>query len=455
MSVKSARIWAFWLTLTALFASYLAYALVEGERGVFLIGDVTHGHHQLEMACTVCHQSPFGGRGVLQNACMQCHGDELEQADDSHPKSKFTDPRNFDRVQQLDARYCITCHTEHQPEQTHAMGVTLPTDFCVRCHADIGEERVSHRGLEFSSCATGGCHNFHDNQALYEDFLVKHAGEPEVLAVASVRQRDESALLEVLYEHPVEALERTDITAPPVFQTNSDIIEDWETTAHAHAGVGCRDCHTESPEQDGNLVWNEKPDQSVCMSCHETEAEGFVAGKHGMRIGEGLPPMRPELARLPMRNGAHGQALSCTSCHTSHRFDTRRAAVDACMSCHDDSHTRSYRQSPHFRLWQAESEGNAAAGSGVSCATCHMPRKELSHEGVTLVVAEHNQNANLRPNEKMLRSVCMNCHGLGFALDALADRELIEANFDDVPKEHVPSIDWAVRRINDNGDEEG
>lgn len=455
MSVKSARIWAFWLTLTALFASYLAYALVEGERGVYLIGDLSHGHHQLEMACGVCHTSPFGGRVVLQNACMQCHAEELDRADDSHPKSKFTDPRNFARVQQLDARYCITCHTEHQPGLTHAMGVTLPTDFCVRCHADIGEERVSHRGLEFSSCATGGCHNFHDNQALYEDFLVKHAGQPAVLGAPAVMARDRSALLEVLYRHPVAPLDRTEVRIPPKIVASSAIVEDWETTAHAHAGVGCRECHNGVPEQGGEPVWHEKPDHTVCMECHVPEAEGFMAGRHGMRLAAELEPMRPGLARLPMRRGAHDTELSCTSCHSSHRFDTRRAAVDACMSCHADGHTRAFRGSPHFRLWQAELEGEAEPGTGVSCATCHMPRQEQEHEGVTLVVAAHNQNANLRPNEKMLRSVCMNCHGMGFALDALADPALIESNFSGMPAEHVPSIDWALRRINEKSDEEG
>ena len=52
------------------------------------------------------------------------------------------------------------------------------SDYCYRCHADVGEERPTHRDLPFDSCANVGCHNFHDNRALYEDFLVEHASEP-------------------------------------------------------------------------------------------------------------------------------------------------------------------------------------------------------------------------------------------------------------------------------------
>jgi hypothetical protein len=31
--------------------------------------------------------------------------------------------------------------------------------------------------------------------------------------------------------------------------------------------------------------------------------------------------------------------------------------------------------------------------------------------------------------DRMARDVCMHCHGLGFSLESLADRELVERNF--------------------------
>jgi len=147
------------------------------------------------------------------------------------------------------------------------------------------------------------------------------------------------------------------------------------------------------------------------------------------------------------REAAHRE-LTCASCHRAHEFDTRQAAVEACLSCHDDAHSRAYKESPHFALWQAEAAAKAPPGSGVSCATCHLPRETHKDEdGVARVLAQHNQNHNLRPNEKMIRSVCLDCHGLAFSLDALADRVLIRTNFTGRPSRHVQSIDLARQRL--------
>ena len=62
------------------------------------------------------------------------------------------------------------------------------------------------------------------------------------------------------------------------------------------------------------------------------------------------------------------------------------------------------------------------------------------------VRVQHNQNWNLRPNEKMIRDVCLNCHGLGFSIDSLADRNLIELNFRGRPSRHIESIEMAAKK---------
>ena len=52
---------------------------------------------------------------------------------------------------------------------------------------------------------------------------------------------------------------------------------------------------------------------------------------------------------------------------------------------------------------EAEVEGDAEAGSGVSCASCHMPR--ISHdisEWSSRIIVDHNQSANLSPATKRL-----------------------------------------------------
>ena len=85
--------------------------------------------------------------------------------------------------------------------------------------------------------------------------------------------------------------------------------------------------------------------------------------------------------------------------------------------------------------------GHAAPGSGVSCATCHLPRGVHGTDVGKRVLAQHNQNDNLRPVSKMLRTVCLSCHGLAFSIDALADRELGRRNYAGRPSRHVESMD--------------
>jgi hypothetical protein len=143
-----------------------------------------------------------------------------------------------------------------------------------------------------------------------------------------------------------------------------------------------------------------------------------------------------------MHTSAGERALGCTSCHGAHRFDTRFAAADACLGCHDDGHSRAYRGSPHERAWLADATG----ASGASCATCHLPR-HAAPAGAAAVRVEHNQSDNLRPNEKMLKGVCLGCHGLGFSIDALADAVLIGDNFKGRPRRHVESLEMVEKRM--------
>lgn len=456
---RNVMLWLLWITITVPAGLYvIAVVVYGGNRSFLLVGRTSDGHHQIELACDACHTSVFGGPDVLQDACMNCHGAELREANDTHPQSKFTDPRNADRTEVLDARYCVTCHREHRPGITNAMGVTLPTDYCVLCHRDIGEERPSHAGLAFTTCASAGCHRFHDNRALYSDFLIKHAGQPDHL------DRQVAAVVEWLREQdgpakPARALTAADADAPERFRT-AEAVAAWAGDRHAQAGVNCSGCHTTATDR---AAWIEAPGQSQCQSCHAQQATTFTEGKHGMRLRPGLllsqdgpfglfkktalPPMTPAQARIPMKKDAHDVALTCNTCHAAHKYDRAAAKVEACIGCHNDPHTAAYFQSPHYSLLTKEMDGMLPRGSGVSCATCHMPATtRRADDGSKSIFVTHNQNDNLRPNEKMVRSVCGHCHGLQFSLDALADSALIAKNFKGRPKVHIESIEWAIRR---------
>ncbi len=442
--LKKYGLWVTWLLFVVILGGYFSVQLfVSEDKSQFLIGDATYGHYQIEMACTNCHSDPFGGKDILQDACEQCHAEDLEAAHDSHPKKKFTDPRNVDRIKIIDARYCISCHTEHQHEQTRAMGVTLPDDYCYHCHVDIGEDRESHKDLAFESCASAGCHNFHDNRALYESFLVENANQDWLHEITNLPVPNAAHLTK---NETQAALTSVNAIADKQY-LNEKVIHEWSESSHANTGVNCLDCHSDKHSPDS---WIEKPGEQQCAGCHDYEFKTYTEGKHGMRMATALKTefqaISPAESHLEFLDEAKQKHQSCTACHDSHLFDRQKAATEACLTCHSDEHSTAFKSSPHGLIWFSAIEKNQDTSQLVSCASCHMPRMPERKGETKIVRVNHNQNFNLRPNEKMLRSVCMNCHGLGFAINSLADKKLILNNFSGKPTVEIPSIHWALKR---------
>lgn len=428
--------WWLFSLFTLCLGGYLGARFFEGDKRFLVPGTMTRGHHQIESECAQCHTPMLG---VAPDACAKCHAEELERIDDSHPPSKFEDPRNADRLAKLDARHCIACHIEHRPELTAAMGVTQPVDVCRHCHEDIGSERPTHAGLAFSTCQDSGCHNFHDNRALHEDYLEQHLGDATWVAPGHVPEQTRGQKKLAASEQP--PLTAAQQNAPAHVKVAQDVLDDWAQTAHARARINCQDCHAQPGKPD---AWLERPGLDSCKRCHQDETAGFLGGMHGMRQAVGLSPMQPHMAQLPMQKAAAQHELGCNSCHDAHRFDRKQAAVDACLGCHADEHSLAYRDSKHYALFQRELTGQAPAGSGVSCATCHLPRAATLAGGSIRV--QHNQNDFLRPNDKQIDSVCRHCHSIEFAIDALSDPPLIARGVNGTPSRHVRGLDMVRDR---------
>ena len=446
-------LWAAWLLFTAGLGSALGYVMLDADdKTLFMPGPLSSGHHQLQGTCGTCHTDPLGGGEVLQAACVECHGEERRKPRDSHPRAKFKDPRNADRLARIDALRCVTCHVEHKPEITRKNGVTQPRDVCFHCHHDIAGDRPSHAGMAFDTCSDAGCHNFHNNRALYTDFLVKHLHEAELREAPQLPAREFAGMLDELMDYPAERYPVTPLAAgqadAPAASRSEPALAEWASTAHARAGVNCSACHLQAADGQGEAQWTDHPGAQNCGDCHGLEVQRFRRGKHGMRLAAGLPAMTPGEALLPMHEDAAHRELTCNSCHPAHRYDTVQAAVEACLECHDDGHSRAYPDSPHHRLWQREQRGELPPGSGVSCAGCHMPRIDFDvNDWVSRIMVDHNQSADLAPNSKMIRPACLHCHGLGFAIDALADPRLIGNNFRGRPAVHVDSMEMAARDL--------
>jgi hypothetical protein len=421
-----------------LFGALLLALYSKPLKAVYVPGRTSDGHYQIESDCNACHTS---FEGVGQGACLSCHADELGEGIDAHRPEIFGDPRNSWMLAKIDALRCVTCHGEHAPDVTHAMGVTVPPDFCKTCHLDIAKERPSHASFDPAGCATTACHRYHDNRALYEDFVAQHLDDPPTLSTAHVPLRNLPAFFAAT-RPKAPALTASDQNGPQnTSAASAAAVGEWATSSHARAGVNCRACH--APDR---AAWSDRPGPESCKGCHELEVQGFLHGRHGMRLDRGLPAMRPALGRLPMKNEARDRELGCNSCHGAHLLDTRKAAVEACVACHDDQHSRAYETSAHAKLWRDEVAGRAPPGAGVSCATCHLPRHSRDVAGHSRVVVEHNQNDNLRPVDKLVRSVCLNCHGLGFSFDALSDVGLVGKNFQTTPAQRAQTLELVRRR---------
>lgn len=410
-----------------------AFSLQRQQRRELLTpGPTSAGHHQIEGKCELCH-TPL--RGVTDDACRKCHAAALLAQNDSHAADKFLDPGRADMLSHVDAGSCLACHREHRPEARARNSVSVSEDFCFPCHAQVKQERPSHRDFTPTSCADVGCHNYHDNRALYQELLTRERDVPKL--------RD-PALLPPLSPHAAHGnpLGAADADVPRSALEPPEIaraLADWAQSSHAAGGVNCSNCHRDPVGEAAEKSWRVAP--ATCGSCHGGELAGFHAGKHGMRTAAELPPLTPRQARQPMKPAAlaQGRPLDCNSCHRAHDFDLRAAAVEACEGCHDDAHTRAYRLSPHFALLDAERSGRSEPGAAVTCASCHLPRREVKRGEDRRIVAVHNQNDNLRPVDRMARDVCMSCHSLGYALEALADTALVQRNFTGAPVKRAPA----------------
>jgi hypothetical protein len=214
-----------------------------------------------------------------------------------------------------------------------------------------------------------------------------------------------------------------------------EINQSWQTSAHASAEVNCSSCHQDADSQD----FLAQPNHESCRRCHGEAVETFLLGKHGIRTAEEMSPLRPAIARLPMHPDALDRTMTCGSCHNVHSVQTMPAAVDACLTCHNDAHSLNYSKSQHAQLFETDKnlDLDRPSAESVSCATCHLPR-QVTGETITV---NHNNTYTLLPRDRMIKEVCMNCHGVEFAYNSIFDDQLVEDNFARSPTQKLETFD--------------
>lgn len=149
-----------------------------------------------DLACTKCHTpapgsvrqqvranllhwagfrstgASFGHEPVAAASCRGCHARD----NDRHPSFRFREPRFQTINRTLDARNCLTCHSEHKATRVSNDGM-----FCVSCHEDMKARKEvikpTHAELSaakrWDSCLT--CHDFHGNHPVKAPHLFDQA----------------------------------------------------------------------------------------------------------------------------------------------------------------------------------------------------------------------------------------------------------------------------------------
>ena len=123
-----------------------------------------------------------------------------------------------------------------------------------------------------------------------------------------------------------------------------EIEQQWQSSVHALAEVNCSSCH----QDEETKAFIAKPTEESCKSCHENSVDTFLLGKHGIRTLEGLSPLTPTMAHLPMKESSLDKQMNCNTCHNVHTVNTYEASVDSCLTCHNDNH--SLEKSGHYRV---------------------------------------------------------------------------------------------------------
>ena len=259
-------------------------------------------------------------------------------------------------------------------------------------------------------------------------------GEKTILDAIKSIQNFFSRLLIITLLIVVNCCFVTKATADGVTKSQlEEIKQQWQSSAHALAEVNCSSCHQD--EATKQLI--AQPTQESCRSCHEYSVETFLLGKHGIRTLESLSPLTPAMAHLPMKESAHDLRMDCNSCHNVHSVNTAVAATNSCLTCHNDNHSLNYKNSPHAGIVSNLAELPRPNQQAVTCATCHLPRTKV---GETVLV-NHNNTYTLLPRDRMVKEVCISCHGVEHAYNSIFDDEIVEANFDRSPTKKLETFE--------------
>ncbi len=180
------------------------------------------------------------------------------------------------------------------------------------------------------------------------------------------------------------------------------IVQDWRTSAHAPADIGCDACHGSNHSSSKDVSQLETITADTCGACHDTQFGQFSRGKHAlawaayeamptthalpMAMGPGMKGCGgchkiglkddAQVAKLKDSGSLFGHA-SCDACHTRHTFSVVEARQpQACQTCHmgfDHPQWEMWSSSKHGVRYLLKQNGTLPeTAAAPTCQTCHM-----------------------------------------------------------------------------------
>jgi hypothetical protein len=128
---------------------------------------------------------------------------------------------------------------------------------------------------------------------------------------------------EYVQGHPQEGVMELKVDSSMCWECHTTTTQEWQTTAHAEAGVQCISCHR-AHTQETRLA-----DMALCGSCHGERVDTFEHTAHS------AADLACTACHLSSPSGAPSGATieSAVSAAPSHTFRTEGTA---CASCHGD-----------------------------------------------------------------------------------------------------------------------
>lgn len=195
----------------------------------------------------------------------------------------------------------------------------------------------------------------------------------------------------------------------------------WRTSAHAHAGVSCTDCHTghynvpegtpatelarfeqrvqtvalsrlpavqNDVDMDMDYIRSASAamgamDRNVCYKCHADKCDLERVSGHPHQMC-----------------GAVG--MTCTTCHDPHGNVREETRTDLCLQCHKGHPTTTWHSSTHSL-------------QGVACTDCHNPHPSTEVSPVVGIQHTHVQPPKRMPMAVDEPNVCYKCHAKIYA----------------------------------------